>query len=74
MGTFSVTCEGVSTKDGHMTVFYVVQFLSCIKKITELNTGHLLKILPRKRGLNKASAPIPNEITITCSLGGTFKA
>ena len=67
MGTFSVTCEGVSTKDGHMTVFYVVQHFF-------LATGHLLKILPRKRGLNKASAPIPNEITITCSLGGTFKA
>ena len=46
MGTFSVTCKGVSTKDGHVTVFYVA--LSCIKKITELNAGHLLKILPRK--------------------------
>lgn len=73
MGTFSVTCKGVSTKDGHMTVFYVVQHFF-LALITELNTGHLLKILPRKRGLNKASAPIPNEITITCSLGGTFKA
>lgn len=63
MGTFSVTYKGVSARRTLDGILRCAAFLSCIKKITELKTGQLLKILPREKGLNKASAPIPNEIT-----------